>query len=593
MLGSRTPRVWTPPLRELKPDVLDDDGNIIEPATSLGFDVIEWARESLKVDLLPWQEWLLIHALELLPNGRLRFRTVLVLVARQNGKSLLSEVLALYSICVLGRRTVLTAAQDLDTAEDVWAHAVELATEEDPETGEFLRPDVAEMVRHVSRVNGKKALILHSGERYKVKAANRRAGRGLTGDLIVLDELREQQNWDAWGAITKTIQARPQAQVWALSNAGDVTSVVLRHLRLQAHKELGDPDGVVKAAEIAATAPTELDVDAINEALRRGEIDELNSWVDDDGAGEWDFSDEDVTLTDLQVDASTLGLFEWSATPGSNLYDVDEWARANPSMNYVRGETSLTARNLKSAADGDPEWVFRTENLCQWPDGVLAGMFPPGKWLERQTKPLVLPSGRERVREADRIVGKVWLGIDVSQDGAWTYIAAVGRRRDGQLVAEISALARGSDWVRDWIAERADRIHEYTGQVKNAPASEVLDALVERGRLKVRFTPWTTEDIFAAHRKMVSLVESGGFWHHPQGTLDQAAERATVRELPGGEVIDRMRSTVDVAPLIAMQAALWLATRDRRPPAPPPSAAVVRTTTPIPAALRIEPMGVI
>lgn len=84
MLGSRTPRVWTPPLRELKPDVLDDDGNIIEPATSLGFDVIEWARESLKVDLLPWQEWLLIHALELLPNGRLRFRTVLVLVARQN-----------------------------------------------------------------------------------------------------------------------------------------------------------------------------------------------------------------------------------------------------------------------------------------------------------------------------------------------------------------------------------------------------------------------------------------------------------------------------------------------------------------------------
>jgi phage terminase large subunit-like protein len=83
----------------------------------------------------------------------------------------------------------------------------------------------------VIRVNGKKALVLKTGERYKVKAANRRAGRGLSGDVMLLDELREHQSWDAWGAITKTTMARAMALVLALSNAGDATSVVLRYLR--------------------------------------------------------------------------------------------------------------------------------------------------------------------------------------------------------------------------------------------------------------------------------------------------------------------------------------------------------------------------
>ena len=37
--------------------------------------------------LHPWQRWLLIHALELNPDRTFRFRTVIVEVARQNGKT--------------------------------------------------------------------------------------------------------------------------------------------------------------------------------------------------------------------------------------------------------------------------------------------------------------------------------------------------------------------------------------------------------------------------------------------------------------------------------------------------------------------------
>jgi phage terminase large subunit-like protein len=57
--------------------------------------VIEFARLFLGLELRPWQKWLLIHALELTPDGRYRFRKVVIIVGRQNGKTKLIEVLAL------------------------------------------------------------------------------------------------------------------------------------------------------------------------------------------------------------------------------------------------------------------------------------------------------------------------------------------------------------------------------------------------------------------------------------------------------------------------------------------------------------------
>ena len=86
--GSEVPRIFTPPLRELTPD------------TTLGYEVIEFAENVLNINLHPWQKWLVIHALEVIDDPddgwRLRFKNVQVLVARQNGKTTLSCVIALY-----------------------------------------------------------------------------------------------------------------------------------------------------------------------------------------------------------------------------------------------------------------------------------------------------------------------------------------------------------------------------------------------------------------------------------------------------------------------------------------------------------------
>jgi phage terminase large subunit-like protein len=453
----------------------------------------------LQLDLFPWQRWLLVHALELLVDGSFRFRNVVVLVARQNGKSTLSQVLSLFFLYVLGTSLVIGTAQDLDVAEEIWQGAVDIVEE---------TPDLDEMKERVVKVNGKKSLELKTGERYKVKAANRRAGRGLSGDLILLDELREHQSWDAWGAITKTTMARPNAQVWALSNAGDATSIVLRYLRKMAHAELGDPDGVNADDDPAALL-------ADNEEFEPEDLE-----VEEDG---------------------TLGLFEWSAPPGCDVADRDGWAMANPSMGH-----SITERTINSACKTDPEWVFRTEVLCQWSDGSLEGPFPPGAW----------EAGTDAASQiADE---KVKAGVDVSFDRSRAHITFAGRTAAGVPHVEVVASRAGTDWVKPWLQERAGIIEGIAGQGRGAPVSGLLEDLKEGGLPVVE---WQGSDLTNGSGAFYDLVRANGVKHLPQPVLDVAAATAVTKPSGDGWLWDRRNSPTDIGPLIAATAAVWLLNR--------------------------------
>ena len=119
LLGAEEPRLWTRPLRELTPE------------TSFGFEAVEFSEKVLGRPLMPWQRWLFIHSLELEPGSftydpapRLRFDTVIVEVARQNGKSYWMSTRALWRMfmwdnpsgdppLVLGTAHKETAAQEI------------------------------------------------------------------------------------------------------------------------------------------------------------------------------------------------------------------------------------------------------------------------------------------------------------------------------------------------------------------------------------------------------------------------------------------------------------------------------------------------
>lgn len=505
LMGKEQPRIFTPPLRKLT------------PRTSLGFAAISFAEDVMGWTLFPWQKWLLIHMLELLPDGMLRFRTVVILVARQSGKSTLSVVLSLFFMFVLGRQLVIGTAQDLDVAEEIWQQAVDVVEETD---------ELAAMKDGVVRVNGKKSLNLKSGERYKVKAANRRAGRGLSGDLILLDELREHQSWEAWGAITKTTMARAFALIVALSNAGDATSVVLRYLRKMAHLALGDPDGINAADDPAALLA------------------------------------DDVEAEDVVDDEDTLAIFEWSAPPGCDRWDRDGWAAANPSLGH-----SITERTIAAACKTDPEWIFRTEVLCQWSDGSLEGPFPPGAW-EAGTDPYSsIPED-----------APVAFCVDVSKDRERSHIGVAGRRADGVPHVELVASRAGTDWVVDWFRTRCEKTPmRATLQSNGAPVSSLRDDLVKVPGLEL--VDWAGADLGNATGAVFDLVKASGLVeqrtgppkragvaHLAQPPLDVAAATAVPKILGSGAVVfDRVKSPVDVAPLIAVIGALWLLSQETKP----------------------------
>ena len=143
---------------------------------------------------MPWQKWFLLHALELHPTEvdefgepTFRFRKVILLVGRQNGKSTVMQALTLWRMYADRCSLVLGTAQDLEVAESLWGESVEMA-----EDTEELKAEIGK----VERQPGRKMFRLKSGETYKVKAATRRGGRGLSGELVLLDELNIVLRYD-------------------------------------------------------------------------------------------------------------------------------------------------------------------------------------------------------------------------------------------------------------------------------------------------------------------------------------------------------------------------------------------------------------
>jgi hypothetical protein len=297
----------------------------LTPETSLGFEVCDFARDVLGIELLPWQEWLFIHGLELKSDGSYRFRTVLVLVARQNGKTTALMVLALWRLVMDEARLVLGTSTNLDYARESWLKATELAWGPAGSSGFAGVPELDGEFTIPRYANGEQTLSTMDGARYKIGTATRRGGRSLAVDLLILDELREHRTWDAWSASSKTTNARPRGQRWALSNMGDDGSVVLNHLQAQALRTLETGEG-------------------------------------DD----------------------SLAIFEWSAPDGCDPADRSVWPLANPALGHTILEETLAA-DLAT----DPPDVFLTEVLCRRVANLAPKPIDPGLWatLARKRRP--------------------------------------------------------------------------------------------------------------------------------------------------------------------------------------------------------------
>lgn len=431
LLGRTEPRIFTKPLRPLTPE------------TSRGFEVIKFALVFLGVDLYPWQKFLLISALELMPDGQYRFKRVIVLVARQQGKTTLASVLAAWWLFVDSQRhpdmvppvkfKVVGVAQNLDIAREPWA-VVKMWCDPEPDTDEereLALPALQNATAKVSDTNGKEGIYARSRAHYEIRAAAN--ARGKPAARVLMDEAREQKTWTAWNAVSQTLKSFWSGQMWCISNAGDSSAVVLRTQRTAALESIAEWEEYVEAGVMSAE----------------------------------DFANShDVTL----------GLFEWSAPDGCALDDVDAILQANPSI----GHGAMTVQSALSDIRGMTEAGYRTEVLCQW---VVADVdsFIDVKEFRLRTVPVdevSIPKGSRTV----------W-GVDVSHDRKTTWLSAAVLTEDGRPFTTVRLSRAGMMWLPEYLAELAEQSghREVAVNAKGCPAMEFIEPLKKLGLIVHEF----------------------------------------------------------------------------------------------------------
>jgi hypothetical protein len=225
VLGRVEPRLWTPPLRDLS-----------DPESSWGHDFVTFC-DDIGWPLDPWQCWLAIHLGERFSDGSPRYRKAIILVARQNGKTIFARLLILYWLFRERVPYVHGVHKDRGEAKLSWRAVIDMA-ESIPALARALPAD------HSRLQIGEESFWTSYGSRYGFSSPNRKAGRGKTTHRALVDELLEHKTRDCWNALIPGMNALPVALAVCITNEGDESSIVLHeeHDAALASAETGDTD---------------------------------------------------------------------------------------------------------------------------------------------------------------------------------------------------------------------------------------------------------------------------------------------------------------------------------------------------------------
>lgn len=277
---------------------------------SLGDAAVELAA-SFGLILDPWQAGVLKDSLRVQDANPAKWAAfeIGLVCARQNGKGSILEARELVGALLLGEKLIVHSAHEFKTAKEAMRRL------------EMLLAEAGEPYR-ANRSHGEESIEFKStGARVMFQTRTKAAGRGLSGDLVILDEAMILSS-DAVGALLPTMSARPNPQLWYTGSAVDQAVHV---------------NGTVFAS-----------------VRERG------------------ISGEDPSLCWL----------EWSCEPDSSLDDPRQYAIANPGMGYRISLEHI--RNERRALLHQPK-VFAVERLSigDWPAlGSAESEIPLDFWSE-------------------------------------------------------------------------------------------------------------------------------------------------------------------------------------------------------------------
>lgn len=358
--------------------------------------------------------------------GRPAATSSAVIAPRQNLKTGVFKQAALGWLFITEQNLIVWSAHEFDTALEALRDMAALI-----DGCHYL----SRRVRRVLYANGQESIELTSGQRLKFKARTRSGGRGLTGDVVVLDEAFALTA-DHMGALMPALSARPEHQLVYGSSAGKVGSDVLRGIR-----DRGRAGSSQRLAYLEWCAP------------QGGCADERCS--------------HEVGVAGCALD------------------DRDNWRAANPLLGRTRGNgTGLTYQTLEDERAELPPAEFARERLGWWDEPSTAEAFGAGKWEACATD--VAPAVR---------VGGLAVACSFNQAHSCVAAAAVAGglvhvkplvhgRGTSWLVAETAALQRrhGRDVAIDTKGPAASLIPHLQAagvRLRLADTTDVLDACAD------------------------------------------------------------------------------------------------------------------
>lgn len=239
---------------------------------------------------------------------------------------------------------------------------------------------------------------------------------------------------------------------------------------------------------------------------------------------------------------------EFSADPGADPDDREQWAKANPSF---PGRTPVESieRMRENLTDEDS---FRREGLGIWDPADSPRVIDEQSWA-MIADPSSMP------------VDKLTLAIDVAPDRSVATVALAGLRADGTWHVEIDEQRKGTAWIESWVQSRAEknRLHavvldEMSGLVETRGGRHYLGG----SRVVVTRAAAEGRDMAVASGKFFDSVMNQEVRHTDQPQLNVALSVGRKRPLAGAWAWNRKDATADITPLVAVTLALWGAQRE-------------------------------
>lgn len=166
-----------------------------------------------------WQRQLIRHVLEVYPEGhpkagQLRYRECFVSVGRQNGKSVIGAILAMYGLLREKGALVIGLASSADQARIVYDRLLAI-----------IKADWR-LAKRFKKATDTRGIVSSKGSKYEIKASKSGAVQGLATSLGIIDELHITSP-SLWTDLVNGTAAKSNGLVFGITTAGDEESALL------------------------------------------------------------------------------------------------------------------------------------------------------------------------------------------------------------------------------------------------------------------------------------------------------------------------------------------------------------------------------